>query len=894
MDIGPEIERLFHEVADLAPVARDRYFEEHGVLAEIRCEVESLLDHDTSPEDDFSRIVGNSAARLLDPDQAETEQRCGPYALVRMLGRGGMGAVYLAERVDGEVEQRVAIKFLRYGGDEPAFLDRFHRERQILATLSHPGIARLLDAGHTSDGRPYLAMDYIDGAPIDIYAAKLDLRTTLELFIQVCEAVSYAHQNLIIHRDIKPSNILVDSAGQPKLLDFGIAKLLEPEEPSAAATMLTRQWGEMLTPEYAAPEQVSGGPITTAIDVYALGVLLFLLLTGQHPLGSAHRSHADLLKAITDTEAPRPSDITARTSPAFGRQFRGDLDTVVAKALKKDPRERYASVAALSDDVRRYLRNEPISARPDTLAYRTAKFVRRNRTVVVLGAAALLALIAGVTGTLMQARRARVQRDFAVQLLSRAEAVNDLNSFVLSDAAPSGKPFTVDGLLQRAERIVERQTADQTRRADLLVEIGRQYTVNDEYGKARQLLEQAYRLSRTVPDAAIRANASCALAQTLSRFGESTRAERLYREGLDSLPNQPLYVLDRIFCQERGSEVAENRGAAAEAVKRALAAQNLLKQLPVRSELTEVNALITLAGAYSNAGRHQEASAAFGRAAGLLTALGRDRTQRAGTVFNNWGVVLILAGRPLEAEKVFRRVIEISRTDNTDETVQPMPLVNYARVLRELGRLDEARRYADQGYGKAQQTVDETALDQSLLLRAAIYRDQHDLERSAQMLAEVEPRLRRTLPAGHIGFATFASERALNAEVAGNLPLALSFSNQAVDLVETLAKAGRQGSDRLPLVLTRRSEVELRLGRAPEAAADASRAVSVVRATAEPGTFSTTAGRAYFALGRALLAQQKNKEARAAFESAAEHLQGALGRDHPETRAARQLATNVP
>lgn len=556
MDIGPEIERLFHEVADLAPVARDRYFEEHGVLAEIRCEVESLLDHDTSPEDDFSRIVGNSAARLLDPDQAETEQRCGPYALVRMLGRGGMGAVYLAERVDGEVEQRVAIKFLRYGGDEPAFLDRFHRERQILATLSHPGIARLLDAGHTSDGRPYLAMDYIDGAPIDIYAAKLDLRTTLELFIQVCEAVSYAHQNLIIHRDIKPSNILVDSAGQPKLLDFGIAKLLEPEEPSAAATMLTRQWGEMLTPEYAAPEQVSGGPITTAIDVYALGVLLFLLLTGQHPLGSAHRSHADLLKAITDTEAPRPSDITARTSPAFGRQFRGDLDTVVAKALKKDPRERYASVAALSDDVRRYLRNEPISARPDTLAYRTAKFVRRNRTVVVLGAAALLALIAGVTGTLMQARRARVQRDFAVQLLSRAEAVNDLNSFVLSDAAPSGKPFTVDGLLQRAERIVERQTADQTRRADLLVEIGRQYTVNDEYGKARQLLEQAYRLSRTVPDAAIRANASCALAQTLSRFGESTRAERLYREGLDSLPNQPLYVLDRIFCQERGSEVA--------------------------------------------------------------------------------------------------------------------------------------------------------------------------------------------------------------------------------------------------------------------------------------------------------------------------------------------------
>jgi tetratricopeptide (TPR) repeat protein len=257
-------------------------------------------------------------------------------------------------------------------------------------------------------------------------------------------------------------------------------------------------------------------------------------------------------------------------------------------------------------------------------------------------------------------------------------------------------------------------------------------------------------------------------------------------------------------------------------------------------------------------------------------------------------VVLILAGRPLEAEKVFRRVIEISRTDNTDETVQPMPLVNYARVLRELGRLDEARRYAEQGSAKAQQTGDEPAFDQSLLLRAAIYRDQQDLRRSAQMLSEVEPRLRRTLPAGHIGFATLASEHALNAEAEGDLPLALRFSNQAVAIVETLAKAGRQGSDRLPLVLTRRSEVELRLGRVQHAAADATRAVALAKAMAEPGTFSTTAGRAYFVLGRALQAQQRTSEARAAFRSAAENLEHALGRGDSEALAARQLASNVP
>ena len=882
MALAPETERLFHAVADLTTTARHRYFNEHAVPAEIRTELETLLHHDASTHRDLSRIVEASAAQFL---QTPVNTRCGPYRLLHPIGSGGMGTVYLAERDDGEVRQTVAIKFLRYGGDEPAFRDRFLRERQILATLAHSGIARLLDAGHAADGQPYLVMEYIDGAPIDAFAEPLDLRKKLQLFLQVCDAVSYAHQNLIVHRDIKPSNILVDSDGHPRLLDFGVAKLLEQEDSAAAETLLTRQFGGMLTPEYAAPEQVSGGPATTAIDVYALGVLLYVLLTGRHPLASASRSCADLLKAITDTVPPRPS---AMATASLHRQLRGDLDTIVAKALKKNPRERYPSVAAFADDLRRYLAHQPIAARPDTLAYRAARFVRRNRAPVALGAVALVALVGGIVSTLVEARTARAQRDFALRQLSRAEAVNDLNSFVLSDAAPSGKPFTVADLLARAERIVERQSAAPSERIDLLIEIGRQYTVTDQYARARQLLEQAYALSRALPDASIRAGASCALAQTLSRLGEPARAEQLFQEGLATLPDRPTYALDRIFCLERGSEIARNRGVPDQAIARALAARALLKQVPISSGLADLNTLVTLAGGYRIAGRYPEAAAAFQQAAALLAAFGRDDTQRAGTVFNNWGITLLESGQMVEAEKVLRRVLQIGSADAADAGVPSMSLVNYARALYGLARLDEAADYAARAWSVAQQDGDEPALDQSLLLRAAIYRDRRDLVRSAQMLAQVEPRLRRTLPPGHLAFAVLDSERALNAQAAGDVASALTLSNQAVAIAEALAAKNRQGADRLPVFLARRAMVELDLGHSADASSDAARAVALLQKTAASGTHSSILGRAYFALGRALEAQHQSGEARSAFRSAAEHFTATLGPTHPDTLAARR------
>ena len=314
--------------------------------------------------------------------------------------------MWLAERSDGRFERRVAVKFIHIALMGKGGEARFKREGSILGRLAHPHIAELVDAGVSAAGQPYLVLEYVEGESIDRYCdhQTLVVEARIRLFLEVLEAVAHAHANLIVHRDLKPSNVLVNKDGQVKLLDFGIAKLLEGEAVDGAATLLTVEGGRAMTPEYAAPEQVTGAPITTATDIYALGVLLYVLLTGQHPAGDNLRSPADLVKAIVDSDPTRPSDVvtTAKnpgeeittnaarrttTPEKLSRLLRGDLDTIVAKALKKNPRERYASVTALADDLQRYLRHEPIAARPDTLAYRATKFVRRNRVVVTFGGA---------------------------------------------------------------------------------------------------------------------------------------------------------------------------------------------------------------------------------------------------------------------------------------------------------------------------------------------------------------------------------------------------------------------------------------------------------------------------------------------------------------------------
>ena len=830
-------------------------------------------------------------------------QTIGAYTLVSIIGQGGMGSVWLARRSDGRFEGQAAVKLLNASLVGHASEERFRREGSILARLTHPHIAHLVDAGVSTTGQPYLVLEYVEGQQIDRYcdAKALGVEARVGLFLDVLTAIAHAHANLIVHRDIKPSNVLVATDGQVKLLDFGIAKLIEGEA-AGEATALTREGGRALTPEYAAPEQVTGGPITIATDVYALGALLYLLLCGHHPAGEARRSPAELLRAIVDVEPPRLSE--AAQDPKARRPLKGDLDTIVAKALKKRPAERYASVTALADDLKRYLDHQPISARPDTPAYRAAKFVRRNRAPVALAALALVALLAGVAGTITQARRATghaaradqearaasAQRDFALRQLSRAEAINDLNAFLLSDAAPSGKPLTVGDLLARAEQIVERDNGEtDENRVEILVAIGRQYSMRDEDEKARQVLGRAYELAGKLPEPSMRAKAACALAAAVARAVEGERAERLIQEGLNALPNEPQFALDRAFCLLLGSVVARQVDNVNAGIERAQAAQRLLSESRLASALMHLRVSMGLADSYRVAGRHREAAAAFQKAFERLSSLGRDETERAGTLLNNWALSVELLGRPLEAEPLYRRSVRLSSADGTERGVSPMSLNNLARTLRELHRLPEAEHYAERAYEGARRAGDDVVINQSLMVRASIYRERGALERAARALSELEPRYRRMLPRGNAGFATLASEQALLAQAKGDLPGAKAAFDQAV----AIADASPQRTDYLPRTLVRRASLELQMRLWEEARADAAKALDMWQAADEPGTFSSFRGRGYLALGRALQAQGQLGPARAAFASALEHLQTALGAHHPEAREARQLLASI-
>ena len=818
--------------------------------------------------------------QLLGDHQAGAGRTVGAYRLISLIGEGGMGSVWLAERSDGRFERHVAIKFprlsLTLGGAE-----RFRREGAILGSLAHPNIAQLLDAGITAEGQPYLVIEYVEGERIDEYCARhaLDPDARVRLMLDVIAAVAQAHASLVVHRDLKPSNVLVGHDGRVKLLDFGIAKLLDDESQLGVATVLTRDAGAAMTPAFASPEQLTGGAITTATDVYALGILLALLVTGEHPAGDGTRSPANVLLAILSDE------------PSV--RLRGDLATIVRKALKKDPAERYASAAALGDDLRRYLRNEPISARPDTVAYRTRKFVRRNRTVVALTGAALAGTIAGLIGTIVQARTARTERDRAVRELSRSETIAGLNTFLLSDAAPAGKPFTVDDLLARAETIVKRQRGDPANRAELLVSIGHQYTVQDNYARAEELLQEARTLARQTSERSTRSRAACALAQVVASGSGAARAEALIDEGLAELTPDPEFVIDRINCLLRGSEVADRLGAAAHAVERAETAARVIAQLPFRSELLELDTQIALASAYNVSGRHHDANEAFARASSTLAALGRADTQRAATVLNNWGVSLWLDGQPLESARVLRRALDIITDNEGDRALAPMPMINYARALQDLAQFSEAAEYAERGYTKAHRAGAGVVEGQALLLEASIWRQQGKLPDARDALDRVDAAMRSSLPPGHIAFSSLASQRSLLAQAAGDPAGARERANEAVAIAERSVAAGNQGRDYLVLMLTRRADIEREAGDTTAALADAERSVTLARAATPPRGFSVVLGRAYVAHGRALAAAGRVSAAHDAYDAAIPNLEQTLGANHPESQATRHLATQL-
>ncbi len=674
---------------------------------ELRDEVEHLVEACRRAEGFLVEPPTRLVAALFDDSRIEDQRRIGPYRIVDEVGRGGMGVVYVAERDDGQFRHRVALKVVLSELKSEHALRRFREERQILASLSHPAIARLLDGGVTADGRPYFAMDYVDGTPIDAFcdAHRLDIDRRLELFVRICDAVQYAHQNLVIHRDLKPSNILVTAEGEIKLLDFGIAKMLPPEGEASPGEATALRW---LTPQYASPEQVRGEPMTTASDVYSLGVLLYELLTRQRPYRLATTSPAEIERAICEQEPEPPSAAVLRSETGqrprldrSSRRLKGDLDTIVGMALRKEPSRRYAAVGDLGDDVRRHLRGQPVRARPSAFSYRAAKFARRHRVGVAASVALVVAMSVGVTSTVLQARIAERERDNARQQAETASRVSGIlvDMFRLSDPdATRGATITAREVLARGAGRVETELAGQPElRARMLGEIGRVYQNLALYDDAERLVTQAADVWRSRGRSAELALAIDQLGEVDQARGRSASAEAHFREAL---------TLQR----------ALHRGANAD----------------IAMGMTH------LADAQSAQRKHDQAEPLYRQAVAMQRELHGNRDPKVAATLYALATSLHDRGNFAEAEPLFREALVIYRTIPG----KPDPLA--ARALINLGTVLTFREQYDEA---------EPLLREALAMRRTIYGEQHPaivealtglgtLLHNTSRLAEAEPVLR--------------------------------------------------------------------------------------------------------------------------------------------------------
>jgi tetratricopeptide (TPR) repeat protein len=630
-------------------------------------------------------------AVVVEPPAPLAGLRVGAYTLVSPIGRGGMGTVWLAERSDGFFTRKVAVKLLNAALMGRSGEERFKQEGSLLGRLTHPHIAHLMDAGVAESGQPYLVLELVEGQHIDEYCTRcaLSVEARLRLFLDVLDGVAHAHANLIVHRDLKPSNVLVREDGVVKLLDFGIAKLLD-HEGDASAVAVTFEDARALTPEYAAPEQLTGGPITTATDVHALGVLLYVLLGGPNPAAGTSGSAAELIKAIVETDAPRLSDVAPD-----GRTLRGDLDNIVAKALKKRPEERYASVTAFAEDLRRYLNREPVRARPDTLVYRTTRFLQR-RAGAVAAAAALVLLAATLIG--VYTARVAAERDRARLEAEKSAKISELLTSLLTGADPYAsrdREPTVRNILDAGAERVQKELGDQPDlKAEMLTVIGRVYQRLGLHDKATPLLQQALTIERRPG-----AGESARLAQTLNDLGVLSR-ERRDLDAATVLLEESLAIRRRLFGNE-------HKDVAVTLVE--LGRAFVDRGLGERAEPLYREALAIRRGVFGEI--HRETSTS--KAALALLLLNRGDLAAAEPLFrealetsrqvlpadhpnvasgwNNLGLLLLEKGDFVRAEPMLRQAVGIRRKQFGERHASnATSMSNLAASLREQGKYDEA------------------------------------------------------------------------------------------------------------------------------------------------------------------------------------------------------------
>jgi serine/threonine-protein kinase len=700
-----KLDSVLRRALELSTDERERFLDETcdrdtGLRAAVErmlkdCEADDLL---LQPGGGASGPLWEALARDYSAAFAfEPGERVGAYRIVRVLGRGGMATVYLAERADGQFEQTVALKVLDVSRDFNSLSARFAQERQILARLEHPNIARLIGGGATRTGQPYVVMEYVDGEPIDQYCdrRRLSVEERIALFADVAGAVQYAHSHLIVHRDIKPSNILVNANGEPKLLDFGIAKLLDPTTPHAAPE--THSALHPMTPEYASPEQVRGLPLTIASDVYQLGYLLFQLLTGCAPYGFGRRSVADTVRLICTVDPLRPSQIVMRvasnddndttaerlaaarstTPERLRRRLAGDLDNILLTALRKEPEQRYPSILHLRDDLQRHLDGRPVSAHAATLRYRTVKFVGRNRASVAAAALVVLALLAGLAATTWQAGVAREQaqlaREAALQARTqtrRAQRVKDFLFSIFREQDPlardDAQSRTPQRLVAEAAIRLETELRDEPDvRAELLGDLGEIAFNLGNMEDANKLLEQALAEYQALfgPQDPRAAEILRILSEIRSEEGQRDEAEQLAREALAVLAQHgTLETVEVARVKERlANAIGYGRTATPEAFALIASAQSIFESELGPDHPLSAQALYFHARLLEQARRDAEAEPMLREVIDRL-----ERAQGPGTIrlrnpLEALGIILRRRGQLDEAVASHLRSIEISR-----------------------------------------------------------------------------------------------------------------------------------------------------------------------------------------------------------------------------------------
>jgi serine/threonine-protein kinase len=897
------LEELLAEVLERALEDRDTYLDNvcRGE-PELRRELEELLAvHDEAAEyfEDLSVDIGNAAALEIE-SAAQPRLRIGSYQTLAAIGHGGMGAVYRAERVDGEFDQQVALKLLHRDMDSPQLRARFLAERQLLARLSHPHIARLLDGGVTEEGRPYFAMEHIEGVPITRYCTenRLTVDKILGLFLDVIDAVSYLHRNLVVHRDLKPSNILVDRNGQIKLLDFGIAKMLAGVPEGAD---LTRTGEQLMTPEYAAPEQLAGEPVTTATDVYALGVVLYELLTGERP----HDRTTPEQRPASRELPPAPSaklryrqrrkdtakndDASSKRGSAW-RRITGDLDTICLMALRPEPEARYQSAEQLGQDIEYHLHGRPVRARKSTFGYRLGKFTRRHWRGVLATAGVLLLIALGF----IHERRLRSE---AEQQAAWAFAVTGFLSDLLTSVEPvkaQGHEVTVAEVLdQAAARISDRPDLSEQPMVEAAVRriIGYAYSSLGKLPEAREHLERAFELRGGIAATdqyTINASDLGVLYLRLGLYEQSepllqrvleVRVETLGEEHPDTLKSMS-HLAALWWTQGRYEEVERIDRRTLAICRRALGEEH---EETLRSRNGLATTLFTL-------GRYDEAAQLFEQVLAVKRRQLGDSHPDSLTLTNNLAAADIELGRYAKAESALRQLVSARVRvlgEEHGDTLRSMH--NLGVVLAQLARYEEAAEQLQQVMVLRQRLPGQQHLGlQTSCYLADVYREQGRIQEAEALYHSTIQQQREHLGAGHGDTLKTSGCLAVLRLQQGDLEAAEALINEILE--PQLQARGEEHPETLES-LTTLARIRIRQGRFAEAQELTERAVEAGSQTL--GSDHPTVLAARYQRARALAGQQQLS---AALDLAAQVHEGRasrLGEDHPDTVAARKLADDL-